>query len=419
MNLEFTRAGFRTRYQRAALAFASGILVLAALFFFVRTFLPSLTQMTHSFPAYYMASRLILTGEWDERVYDDEWFGERVLELTGGRISENMSNPPGTSFVLVPLAWLDLASARLVWQVANLVLLFATFWLLARALQVGLTIWSVVLAAFVCVYPPLVENFRVGQAYVLLLFLFTLTLWAETYHRMYLAGIALALALSIKLSGAPVLLLLLVRRSWTTFLVTIGSATVFAAFSFLVLGSEGWFAFIRRTAANATAPAASHVAYQSVPGLFQHLFVSSTQFNPTPMFEAPWLAPILTLGVSIVALGITLWFGRRSSLDQSFAAVVTLSLCLFPLASEYHYTLLLLPLAVMAKYIAQSHTRGDMVWLGLILFLLYVPMNWNAARWNEPAWALFAYPRFYGGTLMWVWLVWKMAHTRQVANELC
>lgn len=420
MSVEFTQTGFRYRYRRAALAFASGILVLAALFFLVRTFLPSLTQMTHSFPAYYTAARLVLAGEWDSRVYDDVWFGDRVLELTGGRVSDRMSgNPPISSLLLVPIAWLDLADARIVWQILNLALLIVTLWLLARTLRVGLSPGSILFVAFVFVYPPLVENFRVGQIYMLVLFGFVLTFWAETYRRHVLAGIALGLALAFRLSGIPIFLFLLVRRNFRTVLAVCGAVAALAALSIITLGTAGWLAFIRRVFGYATEPLASHVAYQTASNFLQRLFIPSPQFNPTPIFNAPWLAPILTLVAIAIVLGITLWLARRAAFDLSFAACAVLSVILIPFASEYHYTLLLLPLAVMSKHLTLSRTRLDIVCFSLILILLCVPMDWNAARWNEPAWTLFAYPRFYGGILLWVWFVWKMTDTKQPANELC
>lgn len=418
MNVEFTRTGFGNRCRRAALSSASAILVAAALFFFIRTFVPSLTRMTHSFPAYYTAARLVLTGEWDARVYDDVWFGDRVLEMTHGRVSDRMSgNPPISSLLFVPIAWLDLANARIVWQLLNLGLLIGTLWLLARTLNVGFSLGSILFAAFVFVYPPLVENFRVGQIYLLVLFSFSLTFWAETYRHHGLAGIALGIALAFRLSGIPIFLFLLVRRNFRAVLAVCATIAVLAALSFVTLGGAGWLAFARRVLGYASEPLASHVAYQTASSFLQRLFIPSPQFNPSPIFNAPLLAPVFSLIAVTTVLGITLWHARRAALDLSFAAFVVLSVILIPFASEYHYTLLLLPLAVMSKHLALARTRLDIVCLSLILVLLCVPMDWNDLRWNEPTWTLLAYPRFYGGILLWVWLVWNMSHTRQPAHE--
>ena len=85
----------------------------AGIYFLIRTFLPALTTMTHSFPAYYAATRLVIEKRWSAQMYDDSWFEARVLEVTQGRVSDHFSlHPPTTSLLLVPIAWLDLTTAR-------------------------------------------------------------------------------------------------------------------------------------------------------------------------------------------------------------------------------------------------------------------------------------------------------------------
>src|SRR5258708_3306016 len=97
------------------------ILICAATYFFVRVFLPAQTAMTSSYPAYYTAARLLVEGRWNPQVYDDAWFSARVLEITNGRISDLLlQNPPPIALVLVPIAWLDVTTSRIVWEWFNL-----------------------------------------------------------------------------------------------------------------------------------------------------------------------------------------------------------------------------------------------------------------------------------------------------------
>ena len=76
-----------------------------------------------------------------------------------------------------------------------------------------------------------------------------------------------------------------------------------------------------------------------------------------PLFDAPWLAAVLNLLVLCLALGITLSLGRSAKIEL-FAATVTLSVILFPMALEYHYTLLLIPLAVMSARVFAAISPG-------------------------------------------------------------
>lgn len=382
-------------------------LTLAAVYFFVRTFLPALTTMTHSFPAYYTASRLVIEGHWSAQVYDDAWFEARVLEMTQGRVSDHFSlHPPTTSLLLVPIAWLDLITARVVWQIFNLALLCAALWLTAQALEIRGTAWRALFFSFACVYPALAENIRVGQVYVLVLFLFALALWSELRAKHLLAGIGLGIAAGIKLSGAPIWLVLAVRREWRGLLWSIAAAAASALLGLVAFGWEGWLAFFERVLDySKPVPLAAHVAFQTTPSFFQRMFVASSEFNPTPLFHAPTLAPILNVLILVLAFAVMLWFARSASFPFAFGAAVTSGVILFPMATEYHYTLLLIPLAVMFRQILEHRQWLDIIGLTAILILLCMPFDWNASRWSMREMMLFAYPRLYGGWLLWLWLI--------------
>lgn len=379
--------------------------------------------MTHSYPGYYLAARLVLEQRWTAQVYDNAWFEARVLELTGGSVSERFSlHPPTTSLLLVPIAWLDLTTARVLWQLFNFALLLLGLGLIFKALPMPALVGRALFIAFVFVYPPLAENFRVGQTYVLVWFCFALALWSETRAKPIGVGIGLGVAAALKLSGLPIWLLLAARKQWRALGWTIFITALLSLLGLLVLGSEGWLAFLQRVLASVqSAPSAAHVAYQTTPSFFQRLFVPSPDFNPTPLLDVPWLAPILNLAVTGAALGLTLWFGRRAAFEAAFAAAVTLSVIVFPQALEYHYTLLLIPLAVMFTKLSAGRTRTDVIWFTAILILLCVPLDWNALRWNERAYVVLAYPRLYGGWLLWLWLLKQMSAQRlaeQVASPL-
>lgn len=397
---------------RTRLFLARGILLVALAFFVVRVLAPALTSMTHSFPAYYVASRLVVEGRWSPQLYDDAWFSARVLEMTDGRVSEHFSlHPPTTSLLLVPLARFDLTTVRVIWQLVNAALLAALLWLLLDALPVRDAMWRALFAAFALLFPPLAENVRVGQIYILVLFAFTVAFWSEQRSRPPWAGIALGLVGALKLSGAPIWLMLMVRGRWRTILTSALVLALASLAGWLALGTAGWLAFFAQVGHyGQPVPLMAHVAFQTTPSFFQHLFVPSPDFNPTPLFDAPPLARALTWIVALAGLAATLWFARRCALDLAFGLAVTASVILFPMATEYHYTLLLLPLGVMGARLLQAHSQADLYLLALVLFLLCVPFDWNAPFWNEPRWTLSAYPRLYGGWLLWFWLA-RRAHT--------
>jgi len=82
---------------------------------------------------------------------------------------------------------------------------------------------------------------------------------------------------------------------------------------------------------------------------------------------------------------------------------------LLPLAEEHHYTLLLIPIVVVAARI--SHTpllRRDVLWLSAVILLLAVAWPYESPGLSTGWAALLAYPRLYGGWLLWAWLYVRM-----------
>lgn len=395
---------------RAALWVAVLVGAVCGIYFLWRIVVPSLTAMTHSYPAYYTASRLVLEGRWTPQIYDNDWFGARVLEMTQNQVSDRFSlHPPTTSLLLVPIAWLDLTTARVLWQLFNLLLLAGALWFLLDAFHITEPLWRALFLAFVFVYPPLAENIRIGQTYVLVLFLFALAYWNESRGQHFGAGLGLGIAAGLKLSGTPIWLVLAVRGQWRALFWAIVVALATALLGLVVLSWQGWLAFFQQLVLSFHPPALSaHVAFQTTPSFFQRLFVASPDFNPAPLFDAPALAPIFNLAFTALAMGLTLWFARRADFSIAFAAAVTLGVILFPMALEYHYTLLLLPLACVFAKLCVARTRADVVWFTVVLLLLCVPFDWNAPRWSTRELMLLAYPRLYGGWLLWLWLLKQM-----------
>ncbi|HZQ07559.1 MAG TPA: glycosyltransferase family 87 protein [Anaerolineae bacterium] len=404
MDLTITLPRARTVWLARALAFA------AFLFFCVRVFIPSLTAVTDGFPSYYTGARLIVEGRWSSQVYDYEWFRQQVLALTDGRIGETLRlNPPTTSLLMLPLALFDIQTARLLWLLINLLLLAAAFWLTFESLPAHDATFRAVFVAGALLYAPLWENFRVGQVYALLLTLYALAWWDTGQGRSPATGLALGSAAAIKLSGAPLWLLLALRGRFRALGIGLIVVAILSAASLLFSGLDGWNIFLFGMPERvASLGFTADLAFQTTPSFFQHLFVYQTEWNPNPILQAPFVATILTLLVIIFAVGLTCWFGREADWHVLFAAGTTLSVILFPLAEEYHYTLLLLPLAVVSWHVYQTRASSDLLWLALVVLLLALPFPYKSPMLRDGWLALLAYPRLYSGWLLFLWLLRQM-----------
>ncbi|MDX1523962.1 MAG: hypothetical protein R3264_20200, partial [Anaerolineae bacterium] len=147
-------------------------------------------------------------------------------------------------------------------------------------------------------------------------------------------------------------------------------------------------------------------------------------WNLEPVYHWPLLAVGLTVLVTIGATGLTLWIGYRASTFGLFAALMPLSVILLPVAEEHHYVVMLIPIFYVAyqlsrRPLSQPRPWGRWLLFGSALFLFFVPIPyeefWLGAGWM----ALLAYPRLYGGWLLWAAVMrWLIARPQEIGPEM-
>ena len=272
----------------------AALAVLGGWILVTRTVLPALDTMRFGFPVYYTSSRLVVDGEWSPDVYDNAWFFARSLELTDGRVGEiYRPNTPVASLLAIPIASLDIETARRIWLVADLALIVVTIVVLIAALPVLRSPPRIlaVIALFLW-WAPLRETVSLGQAYALMLALQAVALWAVVRGRASTAGVAVGAAVAAKLAAVPVLLLLAVRGSIRSVVVALGTAIVLAGLTVGFAGLDGWSRFIGVLGDDVfrPPPSVAVTAFQSTTGLFMHLFAPDPQWNPGAVAALPVLA---------------------------------------------------------------------------------------------------------------------------------
>jgi 4-amino-4-deoxy-L-arabinose transferase-like glycosyltransferase len=402
-------------WHRGLTAFLWLAVLLAAIHFAHQVIVPAENSLTQGFAAYYTASRLLLSGQFDARVYDNAWFEAQARAAMNGEASDIFNvNPPSTAWMMVGLAALSPHTARIAWTLGNLALLMAALALLGGELGLG-GVGLGLLALIALGFTPISENFRLGQAYILLLFLYTLALRGFLRGEDGLLGLSLALLLALKSAGAPLLLLLLLWRRWRALGIALAGAALIVVGSLPWIGLDTWRAYLLALPDIGRGPWATSIFYQTTNSLWQHLFRYDPQWNPGAVVDLPALAAVLTLLSIGVALAVTLRYTRQDKPpDLVFAAFVVLTVLLAPVGEQHHHTVLLLPLAVVLARTGQaSHSRPTIgQWLeaalaagALILLAKYIDLRHaETAGWG----ALLAYPRVYGTWLLWAGLMLRL-----------
>lgn len=409
------RSFFHSRSGRSILAAA----MLLSLTLLLRVAYSAATQQTHGFSAYYTAARMLREGQTVARIYDDAWFRSQTVRLgfAGADDIYNL-NPPTTTLLLWPVAGLDPRAARVAWTGFNLLVVILAAVGLA-ALNRGGPPGIVLALVAVATYQPLLEEIRLGQAYALLLLLDVALLWAYLRGRDVLAGVALGSMLIFKTGGLLMPLLFVCRRRWSALVWTVVTALAIVVLSLPWLGIDAWTTYLSLLTRIGGNPELAATAYQDLPGLWLHLLRRDAAWNPAPLLDAPAVAGALAI-LTALALGwVTfraVWTDDsdpRSSPALAFAAWAALELILSPVSEDYHYSLLLVPSAIILAY--WRDRQRDWTTLAILavgIALVGAPLPYERPALAAGALALLAYPKLYGALLIWALAVRSLARWR-------
>ena len=350
------------------------------------------------FPNYYLTARLIREGTDPARAYEWIWLQrEKDHRNIDQRIVGLVPITPFSTLAMWPIALLPPLTAKHLWIVFNLVLLFPIA-LLIRSIT-GLSLLQI--GILFAVSLPLHRNLLYGQYYILLLGILTVACWAAQRRHSWLAGALVAVGIAVKIFPILLVLYFLRKKDWRA----LSACAMGVALCVLVsVAVFGWS--LHRTYLLQVLPWTLHgecldpynLKSSSISVVFHRLFIYEPQWNPHPAWRAPWLCailhPILQLALLAPAL---LWIDPEDSVARAnFAGVVCIALCdAYDIASAclLPFTVLILPMAVLGAYLLRNRRIGLFV-ITLLLYLAVGYPDWNTSAldgWH----ALLHVPRLY------------------------
>lgn len=390
-------------------------------------------------PAIWVAARLALNGRSEVLYSDIRDFGEESIRL--GALPDMFAiNAPTSILPFVPLALLDIDTARTLWTLFSILCLLSAWVLLLRALRLPLLV-NLALSALLPLFQPLRRNTYLGEEYTVLLLLAipcSLAALSVPNHTdpsrksglrtSFLSGSMLAFACIIRhYYGLIQFLPFLVRQQWR--IAGIGGGLYgIAVFGTLIwLGADSWLKSIQFSLTWKDRPETAVTAYQSLNNFLTHLFRYHPTLNPQPVLDIPWLVGPLWWMLVITVLLVSIWAIWRS---QSFLTsdsvtvalkllpytlAIPLGLLLAPVSEDYHFVQTLFPLLVVGaslSSIAKENLEGNqniwtyapvVMWAALVVavVLLAVPWRFYNVPGADGLKALLYYPRLYGNLLLW------------------
>lgn len=382
--------------------------VAAFVLLIVGVVIPNTQKVTHGYISYHTANRMFLTGEWTPQAYDDRWFTALILTITHGEIEEILTpNFPSAAYMLFPWGILPPEQARGFWIWENV-----GFLLLGLAFLLGnrnspLQPWHGYFLGFALLFTPVVVNFDYGQGMIMTFCFLSVASYGLVFAQNKLAGIPMGMIFAFKGYGAALWLIPFFRRNWKTLLWAGGTFLALAISTLPWAGVESWVGMVISVRDLSNAAKLGVTAFQSTSSFLAHFFLADPVWNPNPPWNIPWVAAIVPGVVSLLALGVSLWNTQKANLRLAIAAILPLNTLLIPNPLEHHFILFLIPIFFLLEDVLQyppaKGWRSPEWWL-LIAGMLAVGLPWpyKHALFSEGWLSLLAYPRFYGGWMIWV-----------------
>lgn len=305
---------------------------------------------TTDFLNFYVGATIVREGN-ARTLYQGETQQLVLQSILGRRVAEYYLHPPFEAAALVPLSYLRIERAFVVWTLLNAALLGLLPMLLAGC--VSLVARRPYLGLLGFAFPPVLASLTLGQDSILMLFFITAAYLLSVNKRDFAAGLVLALA-TVKFQIVLILaLLLLVSRRFRLIGGFIAGSAALAVVSVMVTGRSQiveYFRFVRRFDL--------HNGYGNV--------------NPASMMNwrgllaglgwADHLRLYSTIGsVILVALGMvsSRWIRSTRNIELGFSLYLAIALA----ASPYNYfqdaTILLLPIFLVMDMVVKKQMTGS------------------------------------------------------------
>jgi hypothetical protein len=362
---------------------AGTLLVLLGSYLFGHTLPRAWRSLNTDFPNYYLAARLTHEGVDPSRAYEWIWLQrEKDHRNIDQRVIGLVPITPFSTLAMWPLTGLPPLVAKHAWLLFNLALLVPIAWLMSGVS--GLSLLQV--GCLLGLSFPLHRNLLYGQYYIVLLGILTLGLWAIQRQQNRAAGSLIALGVAVKIFPVILTLHFIRKRNWEALLACFLAGVLCLLVSVSVFGGS-----LHRTYLLQVLPWTLrgevldpyNLGSSSLSTLLHRLFIFEPQLNAHPALHAPWLFAILhpTFQLALL-LPALLWIDTTESsparIALEWSALLLATLTLTPLPASYHFTVLILPVAILCARLMQERRKALLV-VVIALYLAVGYPGWNTA----------------------------------------
>jgi hypothetical protein len=323
---------------------------------------------------------------------------------------ESFIGAPVVALEHVPFAAFERSTAVELFRVASFAAMVAAVLVTSTLLSAKSRVLGAVagLCALALLY-PVASTLGIGQGNGFVLLALAVGMWAVVRERWVVAGIALGLAITMKLPIALLVVYLFARGRRRVALpaaLTLAAATLLAA----LFGRANDLAVWVRDVFPDASRGSSYLANQSLPAWIERVTSQRSDFADHALLgSVQRLGPLLVLG----GLAALVWWRRRDAMDPlELGAVVIVLLVAGPLSWDHYYAWVAVPLVLLCdrtrwakRSTATTVLAGTAIAVALILLSRPVPFPSPRAIASDWLLRLSTGPYVLAGVLLMVAIV--------------
>jgi hypothetical protein len=408
MSSETFSRKFFPKYKLEILWTIAIILIAYFLFFSIKyTLIPS-----NGFASYYTASRLIIEGENTSDFYNDDYFSSKVQNYVNGIYEIYSVNLPTTALMVLPLAFFSHDTARIFWNIFNLLLLAFTIYFILRKMQFN-QLWLPFTLILIFSFQPLYSNMLQAQAYVFIFFLLSFVFFGYKFDKEKLVGFCMGIVLIAKSAGTILLFLFAIQKKWKSLLWVFIYLLIIILLSLPILGINSWLVYLDKLLNYSSDPSLSVTAHQSIYSFCYHLFSYNSKWNLNPIIDQAIIAKMLMIIFSLSVILLTVYYVIKfKKVELAFGSFIIISLIANPTTMDYHYVIILIPIFILIEWLRRNGTR---IYWSLFIFsflLIALDFPYVSPKLSGGWLALLAYPKLYGAVGLWGIFLIAMNNTK-------
>ncbi|MFA5803954.1 MAG: glycosyltransferase family 87 protein [Melioribacteraceae bacterium] len=401
------------------------LLIILGLFHFRYGIIPAWSNLNSDFPNYYTSSKLLLDGKDLSKIYDDKWFQQKINEYGIDEIGKFSPFPPPTVFVMIPEALFNPLTAKRIYLLLNIIVLFFTALLFRKVSNFGfiMSMNFILLSG-----TALINNFLLGQFYLILLFLITLGYYFIKSEKEIMSGTFWGIGAAIKyfpLIFIPALLIKKKSKTVVTLLLVIFLINLIALFFF---GVDLYIEFINKVFfshlnGELSSQSKYAVQFQSWNSLLLNIFVYDPIENPIPLINSPFLLSFVKVFIYLFFISLSSYAMIKIRNDKQFISKgISLSciivFVLSPASASYHLLLLSLPalLLIDISFLEKKHTYS-LIFIALYVVTGFVSFAVNKTRIDSFG-LFFLYYHLWLMVLFFFTTVWFLLSMEEKINEV-